>query len=255
MRSLRKVLVFLFVLGVAATSKAQAVPAAPNFGTSAVTYVQIPAEAFFPRSSSHNYFSGSGATRYSLSCAGACFAAPLLLPSGAKIVSLELDFSDVNPDGSVIGTLIVCDSTGQNCAGYPSAGGGPADCTGPGLICSGNAFEAGPGSVAVIMSADGLTVDNATKSYRLLAGGPGSATAVIAGMIVGYAFQVSPPPETATFNDVPTSHPFFQFVEALSKSGITAGCSSAPPLYCPDAPLTRGQMAVFLAKALGLQWP
>ena len=24
---------------------------------------------------------------------------------------------------------------------------------------------------------------------------------------------------------------------------------------CPDAPLTRGQMAVFLAKALGLQWP
>ena len=25
--------------------------------------------------------------------------------------------------------------------------------------------------------------------------------------------------------------------------------------YCPDAPLTRGQMAVFLSKALGLHWP
>ena len=67
--------------------------------------------------------------------------------------------------------------------------------------------------------------------------------------------QVSPAPAIATFNDVPTSHAFFQFVEALAKSGITGGCNQSPPLYCPDAPITRGQMAVFLAKALGLQWP
>lgn len=53
----------------------------------------------------------------------------------------------------------------------------------------------------------------------------------------------------------PANHQFFQFVEALADSGITAGCSAAPPLYCPDAPLTRGQMAAFLAKALGLHWP
>ena len=72
---------------------------------------------------------------------------------------------------------------------------------------------------------------------------------------VAWVRQVSPAPATATFNDVPTSHPFFQFVEALAKSGITGGCNAAPPLYCPDQPLTRGQMAVFLAKALGLQWP
>jgi hypothetical protein len=63
---------------------------------------------------------------------------------------------------------------------------------------------------------------------------------------------VSPAPSTATFNDVPTTHPFFQFIEALYNSGITGGCSAAPPLYCPDNPVTRGQMAVFLAKALGL---
>lgn len=67
--------------------------------------------------------------------------------------------------------------------------------------------------------------------------------------------SVSPPPATASFNDVPTSHPFFQFVEALKASGITGGCSASPPLYCPDNPLTRGQMAVFLSKALGLDWP
>jgi hypothetical protein len=51
---------------------------------------------------------------------------------------------------------------------------------------------------------------------------------------------------------VPTSHPLFQFIEALVASGTTAGCGGGN--YCPNAPLTRGQMAVFLAKALGLQW-
>jgi hypothetical protein len=70
---------------------------------------------------------------------------------------------------------------------------------------------------------------------------------------VRYRLQVSPAPATATFGDVPTSHPFFQFIEALAASGITGGCGNGN--YCPDAPLTRGQMAVFLAKALGLHWP
>lgn len=65
--------------------------------------------------------------------------------------------------------------------------------------------------------------------------------------------QVSPAPAVATFGDVPTGHVFFQFVEALADSNITAGCGSGN--FCPDAPLTRGQMAVFLAKALGLHWP
>jgi hypothetical protein len=69
---------------------------------------------------------------------------------------------------------------------------------------------------------------------------------------IRYRLQVSPPPEVATFGDVPTNHPFFQFVEALAASGITGGCGSGN--YCPDAPLTRGQMAVFLSKALGLHW-
>jgi hypothetical protein len=68
-----------------------------------------------------------------------------------------------------------------------------------------------------------------------------------------YRRQVSPAPLEATFGDVPLDHPFFQFIEALAASGITAGCGTG--IYCPDSPLTRGQMAVFLAKALGLHWP
>jgi S-layer homology domain len=65
---------------------------------------------------------------------------------------------------------------------------------------------------------------------------------------------VSPPPASPSFNDVPVGHPFFQFIEALKASGITGGCGDGTT-YCPDSPVTRGQMAVFLAKALGLHWP
>lgn len=65
---------------------------------------------------------------------------------------------------------------------------------------------------------------------------------------------MSPAPATATFpNDVPTTHAFFRFVEALAASGVTGGCG--PRSYCPDAAVTRGQMAVFLATALGLHFP
>ncbi len=64
---------------------------------------------------------------------------------------------------------------------------------------------------------------------------------------------VSLPPVTATFSDVPTSSPQFRFVQALYAAGITAGCGGGN--FCPNDPVTRGQMAVFLATALGLHWP
>ena len=65
--------------------------------------------------------------------------------------------------------------------------------------------------------------------------------------------QVAPAPATARFTDVPTSHPAFRFVEALAASGVSGGCGANT--FCPDAPLTRGQMAVFLSVALGLHFP
>jgi len=83
----------------------------------------------------------------------------------------------------------------------------------------------------------------------------GNSNVSLRAVHIFYRLQVSPPPDTATFNDVPTTHQFFQYIEALAASGITAGCQTNPPLYCPDSPLTRGQMAAFLAKALGLHWP
>lgn len=56
------------------------------------------------------------------------------------------------------------------------------------------------------------------------------------------------------FGDIGGLNSRFQnAIKALAFSGITGGC--APGLYCPGAPVTRGQMAVFLAEALGLHWP
>jgi hypothetical protein len=75
----------------------------------------------------------------------------------------------------------------------------------------------------------------------------------LGGARIAWHRSISPAPGTATFGDVPTSHPFYQFIEALAASGITGGCGGGN--YCPDANVTRGQMAVFLAKALGLYWP
>ena len=65
--------------------------------------------------------------------------------------------------------------------------------------------------------------------------------------------QVAPAPATARFTDVPTTHSAFRFVEALAASGITGGCGAGT--FCPDAPLTRAQMAIFLSVALGLHFP
>ena len=58
----------------------------------------------------------------------------------------------------------------------------------------------------------------------------------------------TPPACTGTvFDDVPCTGGIFDpWIEDLADRGITAGCSVAPPLFCPGAANTRGQMAVFL---------
>ena len=108
-------------------------------------------------------------------------------------------------------------------------------------------------------SLNGLTVNNQVCTYTVDVEFAGPDESCSSGGLralklqTSWTRQVSPAPATASFNDVPTSHLFFQHVEALVKSGVTAGCGGGN--YCPDQPVTRGQMAVFLAKTLGLQWP
>jgi hypothetical protein len=60
-------------------------------------------------------------------------------------------------------------------------------------------------------------------------------------------------PTHGHFNDVPAVplHWAFHQIEAMLRLGITGGCSAAPPLYCPNSPVTRGQMAKFICVAAG----
>ncbi|MGA7272700.1 MAG: hypothetical protein WB239_16620, partial [Acidimicrobiia bacterium] len=51
------------------------------------------------------------------------------------------------------------------------------------------------------------------------------------------------------FLDVPSNHVFADAIRWLGDSGITQGCNPpANDLFCPDYPLTRGQMAAMLAR-------
>jgi uncharacterized repeat protein (TIGR03803 family) len=52
----------------------------------------------------------------------------------------------------------------------------------------------------------------------------------------------------ADFTDVPQSYPFHDEIESLFRSGVTAGCLPGGD-YCPDATVSRAEMAVFLLKA------
>ncbi|HVM15537.1 MAG TPA: SpoIID/LytB domain-containing protein [Egibacteraceae bacterium] len=64
------------------------------------------------------------------------------------------------------------------------------------------------------------------------------------------AFGV-PPPEGDHFGDIAGSV-HRQAINAVAEEGIAAGC--APIHFCPGDPVTRGQMASFLARGVGYGW-
>jgi hypothetical protein len=222
----------------------------PNtYGTIPISYVQVSSEGFRALDSSTPFAAtdpriGSPTNSFIWGTTvntDAVFVASLSLPSGAKLVYLELDLCDTNStwSGDVQGTLFQCAFGGDNCTSVP-------------FLATGF-FEGCGTNLNEDISGSNITVNNYLNHYFLLAQTfVGDNSNGIGGMIVGYTLQVSPPPGSATFLDVPTSSPIFRFVEALVASGITAGCDATH--YCPGNPITRGQMAVFLATALGLQW-
>jgi hypothetical protein len=229
----------------------------PDYGLASTTYVQIPASAFYPWDSSREYSSdgGHGSRRWPTNLA-AYFNAPLSLPSGAQIVYFEIDYLDQNPGDAITGQIADCDYRGLPCTSYPTVPSGAPSCPSAGL-CSGIAETSGPSGShqSVDLTSYSLFVDNFLRHYQIFMTVPKfDGSLKIGGVIVGYRLRVSPAPGTATFpNDVPTSHPYFRFIEALAAAGITGGCG--PGSYCPNSPITRGEMAVFLAAALGLHWP
>ena len=167
---------------------------------------------------------------------GTCrFTASVDLPTGARIVGLELEACDNAPVGSVVAELYACPLHAPTCTTITSV---------TSVLC---------GTTASVPL--NTTVQNAAAYYPLLVRITDDGVPVLFRAVrIRYQLQVSPPPATATFpNDVPTTHPIYRFVEALAAAGITGGCGAGA--FCPDQPVTRGQMAVFLATALGLHFP
>jgi hypothetical protein len=158
------------------------------------------------------------------------------LPAGTLLVSAEIFYNDANAAGNP--SLIF---TRTNTAGTPTT-------------LASVTFPAGaPGNTSVLLNFPaGTAIDNLNNVYGIEMSLPPTTRFYRARL--RFQRQVSAAPAVATFpNDVPTSHPFFRFVEALAASGVTGGCGAGS--YCPDDAVTRGQMAVFLAAALGLHFP
>jgi hypothetical protein len=58
-------------------------------------------------------------------------------------------------------------------------------------------------------------------------------------------------PESPTFQDVPTTHWAYPYIETIKSNGITSGCDTSN--FCPERNVKRAEMAVFLVKIMGSQ--
>ena len=217
---------------------------ADTYGTQGLITYSVEALAFSPNDSAINYTvqpnPDVGIYRTAAGGSG-CFVAPVHLPQGAKVYNLILDFCDSNAVADVNSLFFIQPLPSGSTTAYTLNSIGTPGCG---------------TRVTSDISASNVVIDNYNNAYFFRAClFTTDNTNLLKAMAVQYKLQVSAAPGTATFSDVPMSHPFFQFIEALAASGITAGCNLAPPQFCPDAPVTRGQMAVFLSRALGLHWP
>ena len=62
-----------------------------------------------------------------------------------------------------------------------------------------------------------------------------------------------PRPSSPRFVDVEPGEWWAPYVERLGVLAVTRGCALEPARYCPDASVTRGQMATFLTRAFQLE--
>lgn len=237
----------LLVGVVAAVCLGPSVARAQAYGLNSQDLV-IPAFGFAP--TFHDYQFVVGPSGITPTAAGEqTWVASVGVPSGAIVD--EIDVLVVDTDGATditaAASIASFPVSGSNTCGSTPAGGTSSGIAGQGTIVMASPFGSTP------LESRGLCggVDSWLSHYVTVT--LESTSQSLSGARIAWHRSVSPAPATATFGDVPTSHPFFQFIEALAASGITGGCGGGN--YCPDTALTRGQMAVFLAKALGLNWP
>jgi hypothetical protein len=95
----------------------------------------------------------------------------------------------------------------------------------------------------------GVTTGYTDGTYRP----NGTVTRAEMAVFLTRAFStVTPPTAQGIFTDVPAGAWYADAAEQIFADGITKGCKTTPLGYCPDALVSRDQMASFLARALGI---
>jgi hypothetical protein len=69
-----------------------------------------------------------------------------------------------------------------------------------------------------------------------------------AGYVAGNPFSIN---QGTNFLDVPQDDIFYDVIGKISAARITVGCDAGGTQFCPLSPVTRGQMAAFIIRALG----
>jgi len=221
-------------------------PESPDWGISTYTAYNVPAFAFSDiANGEHGFVNGYLFRAASVSN---YFTAPVYLPSGAVVSGVTVFYNDTDPTGYV---QVYIDRYACLATEGPGSQELFSD-TSSGTEGFHGGYRALPIPETV------RNVDPATRRASMyavhlgmLASGVGDLG--FGGLTVWYRRQVSPAPASATFHDVPTNYWAFRHVEALAASGITTGCGSGN--YCPESYVKRSEVAVYLAKALGLHWP
>ena len=242
MRSLTRAVFCLLLASCAPLLRAQQPAGTPRpnaYGTQNWAVYRIGAAEFTPFDSATTYGSYSNVV-YSTVQNGV-FHASAHIPTGALLTYFVLDYCDnVNgstviawlrstahndyADGTLVSTLV---STTQ-------------------VACTSAYEDLTAKAYTVNQNKYDLLVEVETKG--------GNLASSFSGVSIYYQLQVSPPPVSPTFADVPANHPFYKFIEALASSGITKGCGAGPLVFCPNQPITRGEVATWLARGLGLDW-
>ena len=214
----------------------------PAYGTTTAAMVSIAAPDCRPVLGAAAF---ADYDQYVYPSAGSLFDCPLDLPAGARPVRVEALTQDASDVGFLTVILAYCPiaAPGGGCNGnFPA-------------FSSGTAAAPFQGKVTADLSGAGLVVDKTANLYLVRVGINSNAGDVKFRQVdVSYQLQVSTPlPGTQTFADVPPTHIYYKAIEALAASGITGGCGGGN--FCPGSNLTRGEVAVFFARALGLHFP
>jgi S-layer family protein len=248
-RTLCRGVAMVLAVALSAGARAEDAPARVRprtYGTSQDSIYHVPITEFVPLDSNwgtRDWFFPGALARFSPGCTGPCLIAVPRLPNGALLTGIEAYFCNTEPNHNYLLGIELnsswYDGTNTQYLGVS--------------VFSSSSSGCGEFQIADLTPLNYQVNWYNNQLYLIGRIDKQDGTQAFAGVNLYYRLQVSPAPPTPDFNDVPASSPQFQFIEALYASGITAGCGSGN--FCPNAPLTRGQMAVFLAKALGLQWP